>query len=157
MSEKKVPDAELLKRTRFKANQNYELVLYDRLSPEEQQALVDLKKQPDFCGVLRPVPPSNLSIKSVSRETALLYLTLTQPGLLPSYAQEMSGDQYHAVIAKLVLDQILEIEKDGKFLTGAQAYDLFYSQKAANEAPTKVAQLSIDALRYGQALAISDM
>lgn len=150
-------NASILAEATFKANQNYELVLFDRLPPAQQEMLADLQKQPNFYGILRPAESSGLSIKSVSQDTALLYLTLREPGRLPSYARATAGDQYEAVIAKLVLDQILEIEDEGEFVSGAQAYNLLCGAAGASEAHSRIGQLSIAALQYGQALAISDI
>ncbi len=141
----------------FRANQNYELVLFDRLPPAQQEMLADLQKQPNFYGILRPVESSGLSIKSVSHDTALLYLTLREPARLPAYARIMGGENYEAVVAKLVLDQILEIEESGEFVSGARAYDLLYGEGIEAEARNRIGQLSISALRYGQALAVSDI
>ena len=36
----------------FRANPGYQLVLFDRLPPEQQEALRDLTRDPDFYGVL---------------------------------------------------------------------------------------------------------
>ena len=46
---------ELLSSTRrFRANPNYELVLYDRLPAEEQESFAELQKDPNSYGILRP-------------------------------------------------------------------------------------------------------
>jgi hypothetical protein len=47
-----------LDRARFRSNPRYELVLFDHLLPSQQELLADLKKQPDFYGVLRPASDS---------------------------------------------------------------------------------------------------
>ena len=54
-----------------------------RLIDEHFAALV--RKDPDFYGILRPRPgeAAALGVKSVDRETALLFLTLREPGPLP--------------------------------------------------------------------------
>src|SRR5512134_1726107 len=93
----------------LQSNARYELVLFDRLSAGEQELLADLRKQPELYGVLRPTDASGLSVKSVSRETALLYLTMREQGPLPEYARALAAADHGAGIARLVLDQILEI------------------------------------------------
>ena len=60
----------------LQANPAYELVLFDRLSTPERLALEALGRDPDGYGILRPREDARLSIKSVSRETALLWFTL---------------------------------------------------------------------------------
>src|SRR5262249_12793704 len=71
----------------FRGNPSYELVLFDRLPSDQREALKDLTNDPDFYGVLLPREGTGHAIKSVCRDTALLYLTLTEPGPLPSYVR----------------------------------------------------------------------
>lgn len=107
---------------RLRASPGYELVLFDRLPPDERAALADLRRQGDFYGILRPVDGSGAehrTLRAVDRETALLILTLSQPGPVPSYARD--ADPTARGIAQLVLDGILEIEAEGAFVTGPEA------------------------------------
>src|ERR1700688_250198 len=99
-----------LRELRLRANPAYELVLFDRLSPAERQALEGLGRDPDGYGVLRPREDArHLSIKSVSRDTALLWFTLQNAGPLPRYVVETLGKQCDQVIGQMILDGILEI------------------------------------------------
>ena len=139
-----------------RANPQYELVLFDRLPPAQQQLFADLKQRPNFYGILRPVAGSGLSVKSVSRDTALLYLTLRDPGRLPHYAHPANADQV-AGLVRLVLDQILQLQHDDRFVSGAEAHAMFYEPLRATVAETRIEQLSIAALQYGQALAVTDV
>ena len=111
-----------LDRTVFRSNGAYQLVVFDRLPADQQEMLSDLKKQPEFYGVLRAVGDSGMGVKSVSRETALLFLTMKEPGALPEYARALLAADKGAAISRLVLDQVLEIEDGGRFLCGAEAY-----------------------------------
>jgi hypothetical protein len=52
------------------------------MTPEQRTLLASLRHDPDHYGILRPRKPSGLGIKSVCRDTALLYLTLREPGAL---------------------------------------------------------------------------
>jgi hypothetical protein len=140
----------------FRANPQYELVVFDRLPPEQQDMLRDLTKDPDFYGVLLP-QEAGLGIKSVGRDTALLFLTLSRPGPLPSYVRGVYGEQANQAIAGLVLDGVLEIDSGGAFSSGAAAYDAIYERRPATEAPRPaVAELTLDALRYAQSLDLED-
>src|SRR5215207_7592756 len=96
----------------FRANPSFELVLFDRLEPGERETLAELRKDPDFYGILRPRSGQTaaLGVKSVDRETALLFLTLREPGPLPSYMKTMLGDGALRTVARLVADGILEVE-----------------------------------------------
>jgi hypothetical protein len=140
----------------LRANPAYELVLWDRLAPEERRALDLLLRDPDFYGVLRPRsaegPASALGVKAVDRDTALLFLTLREPGPLPSYVQAVLGEAAGRTVARLIADGVLEIEKDGAFLCGPAALQV----QGALGNGGRLADLSLAALRYGQALAIDD-
>jgi hypothetical protein len=135
---------------RFRANPALELVLFDRLSAAERQSYAALRDEPDFYGLLRSRSGRG-GVKSVDRETALLFWTLdAQPGPLPSYlAQVLAGDQ-PATVARLVADGVLEVERDGVFVSGAPAFaDLLPATPLGGG---RVAELSAAGLRYGQAL-----
>ena len=125
----------------LRANPRYELVLFDRLPSEQREMLKDFRKDPDFYGVLRPLDESGLGAKSVSRDIALLYLTLQQPGKVPEYVRDRLGEQCNQEISRLVLDGVLTVEKDGKFLCGADAAELI---DAGNEEPSAFAEARKD-------------
>jgi hypothetical protein len=140
----------------LRANPAYELVLWDRLAPEERRALDRLPRDPDFYGILRPRSMEGasaaLGVKAVDRDTALLFLTLREPGPLPSYVRSALGEATGRTIARLIADGVLEAEKDGGFVWGPAALEA--RGDLANGG--RLAELSLAALRYGQALAIDD-
>ncbi len=145
----------LLERS-LRANPAFELVLFDRLPPGERALLAGLARDPDHYGVLRPgAGGAGLGMKSVDRETALLFLTLGRPGPLPAYVRSRLGDAAAVrVLARLVADGVLEIEVGpGSFVTGAAAMTLFAAPAAAGG---RLAELSRAALRHGQELARLD-
>ena len=139
----------------FRANPRFELLLFDRLPEEERRALADLEREPGFYGVLRPAAGCGLGLKSVDRDTALLFLTLREPGPLPSYVRSELGDAALRTVARLVADGVLEVENGGSFLSGAAALDLF-SEGGTPSGGGRLAELSLAALRYGQVLAVDD-
>jgi hypothetical protein len=145
-------------RRELRANPAYRLVLFDRLEPAERAALAGAAAEPDFYGVLRPPTGSALGIKSVDRETALLFLTLREAGPLPGYVRALRGEETPRLVARLVADGILEVAADGPdggFVSGAAAMELL----ATREHPAgrgRLAELSLAALRYGSRLAIDD-
>jgi hypothetical protein len=144
----------------FRANPVFELILYDRLPAEERQALAELRKDPDFYGILRPREgAAALGVKSVDRETALLFLTLREPGPLPSYMEALLGDGAFRTAARLVADGILEVEHGGGFVFGAAALPVLggIERGDADGAPAgRLAGISLAALRYGQDLDVDD-
>jgi hypothetical protein len=139
----------------FRANPRYELALWDRLAPEERRVFERLPEDPDFYGVLRPQQGAALGVKAVDRETALLFLTLREPGALPAYVRSVLGEAAGRTIARLVADGVLEVEVDGAFVSGAAAF-ASQGREAREAAGGRLAGLSVAALQYGQALAIDD-
>jgi hypothetical protein len=138
-------------RATFRANPAYDLVLLDRLAPAERELLADAEGDDDLYGVLRPRPGSSLEPRTASSETALLFLTLAEPGPLPAYVVARLGDELDRTIARFVLDGVLELEHDGEYVCGAQAADLLLGGRSAG-GRGRIAELSIGALRYGQEL-----
>jgi hypothetical protein len=140
----------------FRANPAYKLVLFDRLPPDQQDALRDLTRDPYLYGVLIPREGGGRNTKSVCRDTALLLYALSQPGTLPAYARAMLGEDCNQAVAELVLDEVLEMEHAGEFVCGAGAYDLIYQRRPAAVEEGALARLTRAALEYGQALDIED-
>jgi hypothetical protein len=140
----------------FRANSQYQLFLFDRLPAEQQEVLRDLTKDPDFYGVLISQEGSTLNTKSVCRDTALLFYTLSQPGPLPAYVRATFGEKCNQAVAELVLDGVLEIAHDGRYVCGSEAYDLIYRERPVVEAQGTLAKLAQSALEYAQALEIDD-
>jgi hypothetical protein len=137
----------------FRASPAYDLVLFDRLPDGERQALADLARDPDFYGVLRPRDPAGRTLKSADRDTALLFLTLREPGPLPAYAVAQLGEGAARVVARFVADGIVEVERDGAFLSGPAALDLFVrSAESSPRQEGRIAALSLAALQCAQAL-----
>jgi hypothetical protein len=146
----------------LRASPLYDLVLYDRLPAAEQAALAELARDSGFYGVLRardasaPAARSQRSLKSVDRDTALLFLTLREPGPLPSYVRAQLGEAAARTVARLVADGVLEIASGGGFLSGAAALARLRGGDERGPAQGRIAALSAAALRYGQALKLGD-
>jgi|SRR5271166_68985 len=141
----------------FRSNPAYELAPFDHLSLDQQELLKELTSDPDFYGVLLPRRPGSGSIKSVCRDTALLMHTMLQAGPLPGYVERTLGERSNQAVAELVLDGILEIEHDGRFVSGAEAYPLIYASQPDPEPQGLLPILSRAALEYAQALEIDDV
>jgi hypothetical protein len=135
----------------FRANRSYELVVLDRLDPRERGLVGDPRLDPNLYGALRPRPGSGLPVRPASRDLALLFLTLLEAGSLPRYLFAELGLEAERTVAKLVLDRVLEVERDGEFVAGGDAADL--GSRAPELGIGRVGQLSTAALLYGEALA----
>ena len=137
----------------FAANPGYELVLFDRLAAAEREALAGLRADPDLYGVLRPRDPrSGLSIKAVDRDTALLFLTLAQPGELPAYVVAMLGEGARETVARLVVDSVLGIAGGGELRLGSAAHAALCAAPAVVPGRGLVPRLSEAALQHAEAL-----
>jgi hypothetical protein len=133
----------------FRANSNYRLVVFDRLPAHEQESLRHWTQQSDFYGVLRSTGKANLGLKAVDRDTALLFLTLQEPGKLPGYTLLRPETDDYQDLAELVFEGVLEVELDGRFVSGPEASSVLCRTELSVQ-QGKVAQLSLRALQYGQ-------
>lgn len=104
----------------FRANPCYELVLFDRLPSELQESCAELAREPGFYGLLLPRSGASLPVRGVDRDTALLFLTLREPGPLPLYAQTLTGPE-GTEIERLVADAILEVDEERSGLRSGPA------------------------------------
>jgi hypothetical protein len=137
----------------LRANPGYELVLLDRLAEEYRKAL---DSGQELYGVLRPRPGADLEPRTASPDTALLFLTLAEPAAVPAYVRGRLGADTDRVIARLVLDSVLEIESGGEFISGARAGEIVLGGHPVG-GPGRIGVLSLAALRYGQELAACGM
>jgi hypothetical protein len=156
--DKTVETMDSFSRRTFRAGTAYDLVVFDRLLPEEQVLLMELRADADFYGVLRPRPGSGRTIKAVGKETALLWLTLQSPGPLPFFAFGNDSTEAASAIPQLLLDGVLEVEENGRFLAGADAAELMAQnrQPVSNGSQGRLGLLSQAALRYGESLLLDD-
>ena len=122
--EEAVETIDNLSRRTFRAGAAYELIVFDRLSPDEQRLLAELRADPDFYGVLRPRTGTGRTIKAVGKGTALLWLTLQSPGPLPFFFFGNDCKDAVSAIPELLLDGVIEVEENGRFLTGGEAAEL---------------------------------
>jgi hypothetical protein len=139
----------------FRAGTAFDLIVFDRLPLEEQAALMGLRADPNFYGILRPRPGTGRTIKSVSRDTALLWLTLQSPGPLPFFATGDGDEGHAAAVWQFVLDGVLEMQTDSGFVAGAQAAEVL-SNGRRSLPEGRLARLSALALRYGERLRLED-
>ncbi|HYG63949.1 MAG TPA: hypothetical protein VEL74_15345, partial [Thermoanaerobaculia bacterium] len=143
----------------LRANPLYELVPLERLDEAERRAMArldgGLEEDPATYGILRPRDAAaGLAVKSADRDTALLFLTLRDPGPLPAYVRRAFGQPGLRAVTRLVADGILEIsEKDG-FLSGAAALARLTGPRDQAAPGSRLAELSLSALRYGHSLTL---
>lgn len=140
----------------MRANPGYQLVRFEQLSPAQRESLAPLQQDPDLVGLLLPRGGYTLAAKAVGRDTAQLFTTLQQPGPLPASLCSSFGERSNQALAELVLDQVLELACEGGFVAGARAYNRVFARAGPPQPQNALSELALAALKYGQALALTD-
>ena len=136
----------------MRANPRYSLVMLASLREPELGRVGELGLDADAHGLLYPDAASGLTLKVVGRDTADLFEGLQQ-ATVPAHAD---ADDVGAALARLILDGVLEIERDGCFVAGAAARELVCEAASAPDCSSEVGRLSEAALRYGEALRLRE-
>jgi hypothetical protein len=113
-----------------------------------------LRHDPQCYGILRPRSDARLTIKSVTTDAALLFLTLQNGARLPQSVIDALGDRCDSFIGKMVLDEILQVDVDGVMLCGPAAIGIIDSE-SRSQPERFIATLSRRALEYAEVLDIS--
>ena len=140
-----------LAQTVFRTSDRFDLVLADRLALDESLALAALHRDPSFYGVLRPRGDHGGTVRAVDRDTALLWLTLREPGHVPRYVWADDPDAAATGLTSLVLDGVLDVAHGGGFVTGAAAAPAVMSAGEVRSSG-RLGQLSRMALHWAEAL-----
>jgi hypothetical protein len=133
----------------LRSNPAYRAVPWNRLGPEVRQAV---EIEPDSYGVLAPRDGRDLPLIAVDRDTALLFLSLQEPGPAPDFAM-VEGDA-DRILRRLIFDSVLQVEQAGTFVSGSDACELL--GVARGDRSGRFAQISIDALKYAASLDHAD-
>ncbi|MFF2287221.1 hypothetical protein [Peribacillus butanolivorans] len=142
--------------TVFRSNPNYGVAMLEQLPPQIKQLFPHLENEQNHYAILYPLNSFQLDLKSICKNTELLFYSLQQPSILPSSLKLMFGDNLPESIAKMVLDGILEIQNNGSFISGTAAYPLLYESIFEEEMDSLIPRLSIDALKYADSLEGAD-
>lgn len=137
---------------RLRASTRYGWTPYAELDDAERAVLAGLHEGTGLAGLLTPVT-AGLSIKGLDAESARLWATLREPALLSEPSFEHLDDG--VAIARLLLDGVLEVEHEGRFVSGADAFPAVFEEPVPSGTGA-LARLSLDALEYGASLALDD-
>jgi hypothetical protein len=148
----------------LRSNRRYRLVPLDHLGQEDRLLAEDGGAGLTY-GLLQPAAGSGLEPRAVSTDTALLLFTLRKAGRCPEYVRRALGDRLDRTLGRLIMDGILEVEVEGTFRSGWPGWAPFaggwapfaggwapFADGAPSSVPARTAQLSVAALRHGQAL-----
>lgn len=138
-------------KVRLRANPAYRAVPWNRLASEARQTL---EIDTDSYGVLMPRDGQDLPVIAVDRDTALLFLSLQEPGPAPDFVFAMTKGESDRILRRLIFDSILQMEQADTFVSGPEACAQL--GMASGAAAGALAKLSIDALNYGAALIHAD-
>lgn len=139
----------------YRANPSYTLFRFDQLPSDQQDLFAQFRQDPTMYGVLVPRTHTGLGVKLVDDNTAGLFATLSTPGAFPRH----TGTAYETwrAIAELVSDGVLELWSDGGWISGPRAHAILGAPRArAPEGRAGLVNLSRGALRYGQAIGLTD-
>jgi hypothetical protein len=138
---------------RLRASTRYGWTPYAELDDAERAVLAGLHEGTGLAGLLTP-REAGASIKGLDSESARLWSALSEPALLADSRLESLEELLP--VARLLLDGVLEVEHQGRFVSGADAYPLVFREEPVPSGTGALAQLSHDALEYGASLALAD-
>lgn len=139
----------------FRAPAQYDLVSVERLPVDQRRILDDLIRV-GCPAVLLPRAESGHTIKMLSPETTELVRALKEPGPLPPGAVDRLGRRADETIARLVLDDMLEIETHSGFVSGVAASEVVLQIEDPEAPEGLLSELSWSALQFGQAMELGE-
>jgi len=136
-----------LNTARLRSNPRFRLVSFDECDERERLLLEPLAQDSNFYGILAPPDTSPAPAKSMSRDAALLFMSLREPAIVPHLLTSLFGASVQERIQELILDGVFEIEQDGAFASGSAALPQL-SHDSREKPNSQVAQLSNEAMVY---------
>jgi hypothetical protein len=133
--------------TRLRSNPRLRLLSFDECDERERLLLEPLARDSNFYGILVPPDASPAPTKSMSRDAALLFMSLREPACVPHLLTSLFGDSIQERLQELVLDGVFEIEQEGVFTSGSVALPK-RRHDSRDKFHSLVAQLSADAIVY---------
>lgn len=135
----------------FRTSPLYTLREWNVLSHREKELISGLHDEENVYGVFSPTAAeSQLSTKVAYHELALVYLHLSHSSLLPRYLTALHEDSLNKAIVQLVLDQVLEISWQQKFVSGVHATEALFGKSlyTGHHAPDFISILSKQGIEY---------
>ena len=140
---------------RFRANPAFALVAPERLPERYRPHLAGNAAQATGEKVLVSRSALTITAKVLNAGAVQLVQGLDAAGHLPDDARAGGGAAANEAVARLVLDGALEIEDGGRFVSGPRAHGALFATVACDAGGGTLAELSLRAVRYGQALSLS--
>ena len=137
---------------RFRLNPAYDVIPYGRLSGDDLQRFGLTVDSADLSAVLVP-SADGLPVKALGRDTANLLTAVRNAEELPSEIRERFTQDVSPLL-RLVLDAVLEVQLGSRFVNGPEAAEGLRLETGGSGSSTVPARLSLEALQYGQTLAV---
>lgn len=137
---------------RFRLSSTFRPTRLSDLSPSERLAFGDVRADADIDHIWIPTV-GGLSAKAVDAQTAAFLLSFRTARTPGSVDSALPADL--SELRRMVLDSLLEVERDGNFLTGPTAADLLELEQPIAGAGA-VDRVSAAALTYAAALGLND-
>ncbi len=135
----------------FRTSPDWDLLVFDRLSPPERRAVGEQIEDPNLYGVLRRQDGG--AIKVIDRDLALLLFTLEHPGSLPRFLRrELEPEPLRRWVRGLVADGVLELAHQGGFLRRAEALDVLGDGDRGPQTGSRLQRLALTALEHASAM-----
>lgn len=139
----------------FRASPRRRLLSRNRSPRRALRALGGLAADPDCYGILLSREFRGPEITAVCQNTARLFKALRAPGPLPAELRE-SGHAIRNLAARLVLDDVLELEVQEGFVSGLAAYPHVFKGSPTTSIRGHTGRLSVEGLKHGQRLGLQD-
>ena len=143
----------------FRAGQHCQLMEWQQLPQQTKELLSALQNDTEIYGVFMPKQQQGATLKVAYRETAMLYLHLQQAETLPHYFTVAPAQQKNETIARLILDGIIEIKWEGKFVSDTAATAAIFGGFVFDETapPNHLSALSMQAIHHVWQLPYNDV
>ena len=145
---------------KFRQGSLYKLTEWDQLGSYQKELLVGLENEADVYGLFEPVSDtSNLTFKVAYREVAMLYLHFQYNNKLPHYFIVSVNKNITEILIRLILDEIIQIEGETGYVSGAAALPVLYGENIFEEhtVPGYLSALSFKAIYYAWMLHDADL
>lgn len=140
----------------FRANPRYSLKPWNRLGQLPGPVLQASEPRDGSFGLLISKAGIRVPVREASIDVALIFLALQDPGPIPPPLAFASSGRRCDEIARLLLDDVIELATQEGFIGGLEAC-VCLGLTCEDSAPVgRLAQISREALRYGARLQIDD-
>jgi len=126
--------------TIFRLNPLFTLTCLQDVDEKQKEQFTRFASKKDFFGLLHAPPEAKLTVKAVNRDLAVFLQQLHEPKRLStvfSSLGEKAKEEDERYILRLVLDNVLEVQHEGEFISGVEAVNRVLSPPSRFQHPTQ--------------------